>query len=168
VHAANRPALIQTRRITSFLMLALVMRCARDAALGETVTGRRFQSGFGGKGANQCVMAAKLGAHTAMVSRVGTDSFGTDAVANFRACGVSVDHVLPVAGVSTGVAPIIVDSAGNNMIVVVGGANDRLMRDAVDAASQLISCARVCVCQNEVCWTMHECTDPNSCCCRNV
>lgn len=57
---------------------------------GETIHGHRFSKGFGGKGANQCIMAARLGARSAMVARVGEDAFGRDTVKNFKDNGVNV------------------------------------------------------------------------------
>jgi ribokinase len=61
--------------------------------LGETITGNAFQSGFGGKGANQCVIAAKLGAHVAMVGAVGDDSFGRETIGNFTGLGVDISRL---------------------------------------------------------------------------
>lgn len=60
---------------------------------GETVKGTKFQKDFGGKAANQCIMAAKLGARTAMVAKLGNDQFGKDTVENFKKHGVNTEHV---------------------------------------------------------------------------
>ncbi len=57
---------------------------------GETLQGHKFSKGFGGKGANQCIMAARLGASTAMVAKLGDDTFGYDTLENFRSNGVNV------------------------------------------------------------------------------
>jgi ribokinase len=90
---------------------------------GQTVVGRDFQMGFGGKGANQAVAAARLGARVSMVNCVGEDSYGADTMRNFEAQGVDTSWVRQVPG-SSGVAPIWVDKAGMNRIICVPGAND--------------------------------------------
>src|ERR1700730_4185185 len=93
---------------------------------GETIFGREFHLGFGGKGANQAVAARLCGAEVSMVARVGDDLFGPATIRNFEARGIDASRVLITAGVSSGVAPIFVDSAGENRILVVKGANDKL------------------------------------------
>src|SRR5580704_1619785 len=98
---------------------------------GETIFGREFSLGFGGKGANQAVAARKCGADVAMIARVGDDMFGEAYIQNFKSLGIDTSRVLMTSGVSTGVAPIFVDSAGQNRILVVKGANDRLTFDDV-------------------------------------
>src|SRR5271167_4295923 len=90
---------------------------------GETIFGRDFSLGFGGKGANQAVAARLCGAEVAMVARVGDDQFGPATIRNFDACGIDSRRVLITPGYSSGVAPIFVDSAGQNRILVVKGAN---------------------------------------------
>lgn len=89
---------------------------------GETLMGRDYQVGFGGKGANQAVAAARFGGQVVMVAAVGEDDHGTATIANFATEGIATDHVVRVAGPS-GVAPIWVDDAGRNRILVVPGAN---------------------------------------------
>src|SRR5438874_1778768 len=78
----------------------------RFPAPGETVPGRRFTTGYGGKGANQAVVAARLGAAVSLVSRVGDDLFGRDMVEHFRREGIDTRFVTPTAGASTGTAVI--------------------------------------------------------------
>src|SRR5437870_11779763 len=78
---------------------------------GETILGRRFTTGYGGKGANQAVMAARLGAAVVLVARVGGDPFGRDMIEHFRAELIDVGYVTPTDGVSTGTAVITLDSA---------------------------------------------------------
>src|SRR6202521_3360857 len=78
---------------------------------GETIFGREFSLGFGGKGANQSVVSRLCGADVAMVARVGDDLFGPANIQNFTARGIDVLHVMTTAGVSSGVAPIFVDSS---------------------------------------------------------
>jgi ribokinase len=117
---------------------------------GETIFGREFHLGFGGKGANQAVAASLCGARTAMVARVGDDLFGTANIRNLQERGVDTGRVLLTPGVTSGVAPIFVDSSGQNRILVVKGANDRLLPEDVDAASHVLGQADAIVVQLEV------------------
>lgn len=117
---------------------------------GETLMGKRFQTGYGGKGANQAVAAAKLGAGVAMVARVGDDVFGSDMLRNFAAQGVDARCVSTTAGVSSGVAPISVDADGHNAIIVVPGANSLLTPADVEAAGEVFVGAKAVLCQLEV------------------
>jgi ribokinase len=117
---------------------------------GETIFGREFSLGFGGKGANQAVAARLCGAETAMVARVGDDLFGPATIRNFADRGIDVTHVKITPGVSSGVAPIFVESSGQNRIWVVKGANDHLCPSDVDAAAGLIERADYVVLQLEV------------------
>ncbi|HET7829132.1 MAG TPA: ribokinase [Candidatus Limnocylindrales bacterium] len=100
---------------------------------GQTVVGRDFRMGFGGKGANQAVAAARLGARVSMVNCVGEDSYGEDTLRNFEEQGVDTAWVRRVPG-SSGVAPIWVDSAGMNRIICVPAANDATSPELAVAA----------------------------------
>ena len=102
---------------------------------GETIFGQNFDLGFGGKGANQAIAARLCGAEVLMVARVGDDLFGEATIRNFASFGVDTTHVRVLQGVSTGVAPIFVEPSGQNRIIVVKGANDRLLPADVDAAA---------------------------------
>ena len=117
---------------------------------GETLFGKRFDLGFGGKGANQAVAAALCGAKAHMVARVGDDLFGPATIANFERLGIGAKHVKEVKGVGSGVAPIFVDASGQNRIVVVKGANDRLTPKEVSKASSLLKRADTIVMQLEI------------------
>ncbi|MDR3699605.1 MAG: ribokinase [Candidatus Sulfopaludibacter sp.] len=117
---------------------------------GETIFGREFHLGFGGKGANQAVAARLCGARVSMVARVGDDLFGPATIQNFTARGIDTNHVRITKGVSSGVAPIFVDSAGQNRILVVKGANDALLPADVDAAEDLLRSADCIVMQLEI------------------
>src|SRR4249920_1575967 len=75
---------------------------------GETIFGKEFDLGFGGKGANQAVAARLCGANVGMVARVGSDLFGPATIENFKKQGIDATHVKQVEGVSSGVAPIFV------------------------------------------------------------
>jgi ribokinase len=128
----------------------LVSFAPRLPKLGETVHGSTFLMGFGGKGANQAVMAAKLGAEVTMITRIGDDIFGSDYLANYQRLGFDTRYVLTTAGTATGVAPIWVDEpSGNNAIIVVPGANALLTPADVEQARAVIAAAKVVVCQWE-------------------
>ena len=117
---------------------------------GETIFGDSFDLGWGGKGANQAVAARLCGAEVAMVARVGEDLFGPATIANFESQGIDASHVRIVAGASSGVAPIFVESNGQNRIIVVKGANDRLLPADVDAAAAVLETADCIVLQFEI------------------
>ena len=117
---------------------------------GETIFGERFDLGFGGEGANQAVAAAYCGAKAHMVARVGDDLFGPATIGNFKALGIGARHVKPVKGVSSGVVPIFVEKSGQNRILVVKGANDRLTPKGVDKAASLLKRADMIVLQLEI------------------
>jgi len=115
---------------------------------GETIFGREFNLGFGGKGANQAVAARLCGADVSLIARVGDDLFGEATVRNLESFGIDAGRVLITPGVSSGVAPIFVDGEGQNRILVVKGANDRLTPEDVDTS--LIERADVVVLQLEI------------------
>lgn len=117
---------------------------------GETIFGDDFHMGWGGKGANQAVAARLCGADVAMVARVGEDLFGPATIENFKAQGIDASHVRIVTGASSGVAPIFVESNGQNRIIVVKGANDRLMPADVDEARAVLEAADCIVLQFEI------------------
>jgi ribokinase len=110
--------------------LDLVARAERLPRPGETVSGATFSRVPGGKGANQAVAAARLGAEVTMIGCVGEDAFAAEALAGLRQAGVALDRVRPTAA-STGVALIIVDAKGENEIVVAPGANLALRPDDI-------------------------------------
>jgi ribokinase len=103
-----------------------IVYCQRFPDDGETLVAERYVQGFGGKGANQAVMAARLGAHVAMIGCLGHDDLGDATTANLAAMAVDSTGVTRVAGVSSGVAPIWVDESGTNRILIVPGANGAL------------------------------------------
>lgn len=117
---------------------------------GETVFGTGFDLGFGGKGANQAVAAALCGAHVEMVAAVGGDLLGKETVRNLNSVGVRTAGVRVVPGVSTGAALILVESNGENRIIVANGANDRLTPADVDAAAAQLAAADMVLLQFEV------------------
>jgi ribokinase len=117
---------------------------------GETLFGREFHLGFGGKGGNQAAAARLCGADVAMVARVGDDLFGPATIENLTSFGINTRHVTATSGLSTGVAPIFIDSSGQNRILVAKGANDLLCPNDIDAASELIEAADFVILQFEV------------------
>ena len=117
---------------------------------GETIFGTKFDLGFGGKGANQAVAARFCGANVGMVARVGDDLFGPATIKNFESLGIDATYVRVADGVSSGVAPIFVDSSGQNRIIVVKGANDALSPEDVDAAAPLLHKADAIILQFEI------------------
>ena len=106
-------------------MIDLVAFTDRVPEAGETLVGNRFQMGFGGKGANQAVMASLLGADVSMVNCLGDDAYGEMTLENFASFGIDTSHVHRTEGAS-GVAPIWVEADGTNRIIIVPGANNAL------------------------------------------
>ncbi len=125
----------------------LVCRSERHPRPGETVQGRAFATHPGGKGANQAVAAARLGAETWMVGRVGDDGFGQEQRDFLAGQDIHVEHVVHTPGVATGVALIVVADDGENSIVVVSGANGRV--GSADVAVDFAA-GDVVVCQFEI------------------
>jgi ribokinase len=117
---------------------------------GETLFGKSFELGFGGKGANQAVAARLCGAEVMMVAKVGKDLFGEATIRNLASFGIDISHVDIVEGVSTGVAPIFVEPNGQNRIIVVKGANDLLTPRDVDAAAADLARAQIIILQFEI------------------
>jgi ribokinase len=117
---------------------------------GETIFGKKFDLGFGGKGANQAVAARRCGASVGMVAKVGSDLFGPATIKNFEDLGIDAGHVRIAEGISTGVAPIFVDPSGQNRILAIKGANDTLSPADVDAAAPLLINADVILLQFEI------------------
>lgn len=122
-------------------MVDLITYVDRMPLRGETVEAPSFEMGHGGKGANQAVAAARLGASVLMVSKVGDDMFADSTIANLQRFGVDTTHVGRVAGRPSGVAPIMVEPSGENSILIVKGANNDLRPDDIErAAADLERC----------------------------
>ena len=128
----------------------LISYVPRLPRVGETLHGTQFRMGYGGKGANQAVMAAKLRAEVTMVCKLGRDVFGEGTLENFRAHGIDTTHVTFTEDAFSGVAPIAVDPEGRNAIIIVTGANDLLSLDDLERARPAIAAADVVVCQLEL------------------
>jgi ribokinase len=117
---------------------------------GQTIFGDNFDLGFGGKGANQAAAARLCGAQVAMVARVGSDLFGPATIANFASQGIDTTYVRALDGLASGVAPIFVEPSGQNRIIVVKGANDRLLPADVDEAAEMLKQAACIILQFEI------------------
>jgi ribokinase len=131
-------------------MIDLISKVPRLPKLGETLVGRSFHLGYGGKGANQAVMAAKLGAQVTMVNKVGRDVFGEGTLKNYQEQGIDTTHVMFDESRFSGVAPIFVDDNAQNFIVIVPGANSGLSPADVQSARQVILDADILICQLEI------------------
>ena len=135
----------------------LVVKSKRIPAVGETILGGDFIMVPGGKGANQAVAAAKLGAEVYFVAKLGNDVFAEQSLDNFNKETVNTKHVIQTSEAPSGVALILVDDGGNNLIVVAPGANQTLLpADVRRAESDIASCGAV-VAQLEVPLETIEC-----------
>jgi len=128
----------------------LISRVPRLPKMGETLTGHSFHLGYGGKGANQAVMAAKLGARVTMVTKLGRDVFGEGTLKNFSEHGIDTTFVMFDDSSASGVAPIFVDDQAQNFVVIVPGANNALSPADARAAAEAIGEADFLVCQLEI------------------
>jgi ribokinase len=128
----------------------LIAKVPRLPKLGETLVGHSFFMGYGGKGANQAVMAAKLGAQVTMITKLGRDVFGEDYLKNYRTLGLDTTYVLFDDHLASGVAPILVDDNAQNCIVVVPGANRALSPADIQNAAPAIQQAQLLICQLEI------------------
>ncbi len=136
--------------VVGSLNMDLVVSAARLPIGGETIMGSDFQQIPGGKGANQAVAMARLGANVQMIGRVGADDFGHVLIENMKQDGVDVSAVKVVEGISTGVALITVQPSGENSIIVVAGANGALKPNDLKANEAHLIDAKIVVAQLEV------------------
>src|SRR5690606_24647225 len=128
----------------------LVTYMPRLPAPGETVSGYRFVTGPGGKGSNQAVAAARLGADVTFIGRVGSDSFAELGFTLWQAEGIRTDYVVRDPEHNTGIASIFVDDEGENVIALAPGANHTLASADLDAAEAAIAAADVLITQLEI------------------
>lgn len=136
--------------VVGSINMDLVARVARLPRPGETVAGQELLQIPGGKGANQAVAAARLGAPTTFIGRVGDDAFAQPLIDSLRANGVAVEHVESVPSCSSGVAVIGVEDSGQNCITIIAGANGRISPADVQPYETVIAAARVLLLQLEI------------------
>ncbi len=126
----------------------LIFRVTRLPQPGETLSGSSFEIGYGGKGANQAVMAALLGGEVTLLGCVGNDPFGQRCLENLRQQGVDISFIKRCE-VPTGTAVVLVDDGAENAIVVVAGANAAVSAEQIRASRQIIEQADIVVAQLE-------------------
>lgn len=127
----------------------LVVTSSKRPDAGETVLGESFQTVPGGKGANQAVAAARLGAEVYMIGRVGEDTYGEAILDNFKQNNVITDYVQPVAEMESGTAHIIL-AEGDNSIIVVKAANNEVTPAYIDQAAEVIRASDIVLIQQEI------------------
>ena len=135
--------------VVGSINMDLVIRAPHIPLTGQTLIGEEFLTFPGGKGANQAVAARRLGGEVRMVGKVGKDSFGKALVKNMVSEKVDVSGVASITGVSSGVALIVVDTEGQNTIVVSSGANMSLRPEDLQGFRDYFSWAEVAVFQLE-------------------
>lgn len=128
----------------------LVTHIPRMPEPGETLAALSFETGPGGKGANQAVAAAKLGADVLFMTRVGDDAFGDGLLAGYRAAGIDIPLAHAVRGTPTGAATILVEPSGENRILIAAGANATLSPNDVDAAADALASCGLLLLQLEI------------------
>ena len=136
--------------IVGSLNMDLVTRAPRLPKAGETLAGQSFVTVPGGKGANQAVAAARLGARVAMIGCVGGDAYGEQLRAALLSEGVDCQGITTIAQESTGVALIVVDDNSQNAIIIVAGGNGYVSTAVVDTFDRLLADSEVVICQLEV------------------
>lgn len=135
--------------VVGSINMDLVTTAERMPSRGETILGEGFHTYFGGKGANQAVAAARLGARVSMVGAVGSDAFGTEYLEHLQAEGINTEHVRTRPGLASGVATIIV-SEGDNCIIVTPGANAAVSPGDIEKSRLLLREADAVLVQLEI------------------
>jgi ribokinase len=130
--------------------MGLTMRVDRLPTPGETLLASGYRVDFGGKGSNQAVACARLGANVSFIAKIGRDNFGDMALGLYREENINVDSVIRVPDVPTGVGFIIVDAMGNNCITIDPGANDLLTAAEVSQSFDAIQSAAAILTQLEI------------------
>ena len=128
----------------------LTMRVDRLPSPGETLLGKGYRVDFGGKGSNQAVACARLGARVSFVAKIGGDNFGEMALGLYRRERINIDSVIQAPDEPTGVGFIIVDSNGNNCITIDPGANDLLTATEVSQCLNNLTSETVVLTQLEI------------------
>jgi ribokinase len=135
--------------VVGSINMDLVVRTPRMPLPGETLTGSDFRTISGGKGANQAVAAARMGAQVSLVGCVGADAFGAEMRDRLAADGIDLGYVDIAQDVPTGVAVILVDAGSQNCIVIAAGANAVLTAQSIERAAAAIEQAQLLICQLE-------------------
>ncbi len=130
-------------------MFELTTYIDRMPVQGETIEAPEFEMGFGGKGANQAIAAARLGSDVNFITMVGDDKFGQQQLENYQINGVRPDGI-GVGHGSSGVAPIFVDPSSDNQILIIKGANKQLTPAVLDEKIDLIKNSKLIVLQQEI------------------
>jgi len=128
----------------------LTMKVERMPSTGETLLGTGYRVDYGGKGSNQAVGCARLGAHVSFVARIGTDPFGEMALGLYRDQGIDITHVKRTANAPTGVGFIIVEAAGHNCITIDPGANELLTCADIGQCEDAFNSSAVVLTQLEI------------------
>ena len=128
----------------------LTMRVERLPSQGETLLGTGYRVDYGGKGSNQAVGCARLGARVSFVAKIGNDAFGEMALELYRDEGIDVSHVAQTGDAPTGVGFIMVDASGNNCITIDPGANELLTADDVSREEAPFDTAKAVLTQLEI------------------
>ncbi|MBE3123322.1 MAG: ribokinase, partial [Planctomycetes bacterium] len=136
--------------VVGSINMDLIARGERIPRPGETIVGGGFRTVPGGKGANQAVASARLGANVKIIGRVGTDAFGNLLLENLGRAGVDSSAVGRDAEEASGIALIMIDETAQNSILVAPGANMRLTPAHVEAAEAVIAAADVLLVQLEI------------------
>ncbi len=132
------------------LNMDLVVQTPKIPILGETILGHSFFTAPGGKGANQAIAAARLGAKIKMIGRLGDDSFGRDLLDSLKASQVNIDGILIEKNTASGVAIITVQDTGENQIILVPGANGNVNSSDVERITPLFSTTSALLLQLEI------------------
>ena len=135
--------------VVGSLHMDLTVKAKTIPRLGETVLGDEFKMSPGGKGANQAVAASKLGANVTLIGRVGSEAFGTDLVKNAELHRINTNFITKDSETQTGLALIMVDQKGNNVIAVFPGADWKCSKEDIDQAESVIKSADILLTQLE-------------------
>lgn len=131
-------------------MVDLISYINKMPVAGETLEAPDFAIGCGGKGANQAIAAAKLGANVMMMTKVGDDLFADNTIKNFKTYGVDTEFVEKIPHTSSGVAPIFVDQSSQNSILIIKGANKHLLPADIDRAKEKLAQCALIILQLEI------------------
>ena len=144
--------------VVGSLHMDITVKTEKIPRIGETVLGDTYLMSPGGKGANQAVAAAKLGADVIIIGRVGADAFGKELIRSVKENGVDTRYIVEDEERHNGVAAVIVDERGNNVIAVASGADMRCCTGDIEKAEEAIKSSDVVLIQMEIPLSVVECT----------